>query len=164
MKQNKLLNEAPEQVVVFPQPRIIEITGAHPERAYGLFDSETGTQVTGFKKGTEGKVEFKGLAANKHYDVGVIEGMEDEKPYFAIAWTRPMKDNTDDFLNNSDNLPVIYPCRYLIKDKENSYKNTFDLVDDNGETVGQVINLSQQGDKPRFNMVCTFKMKDDTQK
>ena len=164
MEQNKFLNDYPEQVILIPNPREIEIQGACARRAYGLFDSQTGTQVTEFKKGTEGKVEFKGLEPNRHYDVGIIEGIGNEKPQFAIAWTCEMKDDTDAILKNSDNLPVIYPCRYLIKDKENSSKNTFDLVDDNGETVGQVINLSQQGDKPRFNMVCTFKMKDDTQK
>ena len=49
MEQNKSLNETPEQVVIYPKPRIIKIQNACAERAYGLFDSETGTQVSDFK-------------------------------------------------------------------------------------------------------------------
>ncbi len=164
MNENKFLNESPEQVVLTPNPRRIEITHAIPARAYGLFDSETGTQVTGFKKGTEGKVEFADLNPQKHYDVGAIEGVGDDKPQFAIAWNETMRDNTDDILKNSGNLPVEFPGNYLIKDNGNNSNNIFDIVDDKGETVGQVINLSQTGDKPRFNQVWSLKMKDDTQK
>ena len=147
MNENKFLNDYPEQVVLNPNPRKIEINYARAERAYGLFDSETGTQVTGFKKGTDGKVE----------------GMGDDKPQFAIAWNFPMKDETDDILKNSGNLPVIYPKPYVIIDNNNE-NNIFDIVDDKGETVGQVMNLSQTGDKPKFEWVCTLKIKDDTQK
>ena len=163
MNENKFLNDYPEQVVLNPNPRKIEINYARAERAYGLFDSETGTQVTGFKKGTDGKVEFTDLNPQKHYDVGAIEGMGDDKPQFAIAWNFPMKDETDDILKNSGNLPVIYPKPYVIIDNNNE-NNIFDIVDDKGETVGQVMNLSQTGDKPKFEWVCTLKIKDDTQK
>ncbi len=161
MEQNKFLNDSPEQVVIFPKPRIIRINNAESERAYGLFDSETGTQVTGFKKGIEGQIEFAGLDPNKHYDVGAIESMGDNKPEFAIAWISRMKDNTDDILKNSGNLPVEYPKPYEIIDNNNK-NNIFDIVDDNGETVGQVINLSQTGDKPRFVWITTLKMKDNS--
>ena len=161
MEQNKFLNDSSEQVVLIPAPRRIEINGAHANHAYGLFDSETGTQVSEFKKGTDGKVEFRNLDSNKHYDVGTIEGMGDEKPQFAIDWTQEMKDNTDEILKNSGKLPVNYPKPYVIIDNNNT-NNVFNIVDDKGETVGQVINLSQTGDKPRFDMVWTFKMKDNT--
>ena len=164
MNENKFLNESPEQVILTPNPRKIIITHACANRAYGLFDSETGTQVTGFKKGTDGKVEFTGLDPNKHYDVGAIEGMGDEKPQFAIDCNLHMRDETDDILKNSGNLPVIYPEVYTIKDNSNNSNNIFDIVDDRGETVGHVMNLSQTGDKPKFAYIRTFKIKDDTQK
>ena len=162
MNENKSLDDSKEQVILTPNPRKIGITGACPERAYGLFDSETGTQVSEFKKGIEGQVEFTGLDPNKHYDVGAIEGMGDEKPQFAIVYTCSMRDDTDTILNNSGNLPVEFPCRYYIKNNENNSNNIFDLVDDNGDKVGEVMNLSQTGDKPEFKIVCTFKMKDNT--
>lgn len=163
MEQNKFLNETPEQVVLTPNPRKIKIQNACANRAYGLFDSETGTQVGEFKKGTDGKVEFDKLEPSRHYDVGAIENMGDEKPEFSIAWTIPMKDETDDILKNSGNLPVVYPQPYTIKDNGSNSNNIFDLVDDNGNKVGQVMNLSPTGDKPRFNWVRTLKIKDDTQ-
>ncbi len=162
MEQNKILNETLEQVVLTPNPRRIEIHSARPARAYGLFDSETGTQVTGFKKGTEGKVEFAGLNPSKHYDVGAIEGMGDEKPQFKIIWTAPMRDETDEILKNSGNLPVVFTCTYHIIDNGNN--NVFDMVDTKGKKVGKVMKLSPTGDKPRFVYVHTFTMKDDTQK
>ncbi len=162
MNENKFLNESPEQVILIPNPRTIRIHDACAQRAYGLFDSETGTQVTGFKKGTDGQVEFDKLDPNRHYDVGAIENMGDEKPVFAINWTANMIDDTDTILNNSGNLPVAFPCRYYIKNNGNNSNNIFDLVDDNGDKVGEVAKLSPAGDKPRFDMVCTFKMKDDT--
>ena len=161
MEQNKFLNESPEQVVLTHNPRKIEITNAIPARAYGLFDSATGTQVTGFKKGTDGKVEFDSLDPSKHYDVGAIEGMGDEKPEFAIAYTLPMRDNTDEILKNSGNRPVAYPNTYTIKDNGSNSNNIFDLVDDNGEKVGEVAKLSPIGDKPKFAWAKTFRMKDD---
>ena len=162
MNENKLLNEYPEQVVLTPNPRKIGITRACANRAYGLFDSKTGTQVTGFKKGTDGKVEFIDLNQNRHYDVGTIEGMGDEKPEFAIAWTARMRDDTDTILKNSDNLPVVYPKIYHIIDNDNN--NIFDLVDNNGDKVGEVAKLAPMGDKPKFVCIHTFTMKDDTQK
>ena len=161
MNENKFLNETPEQVVLTPNPRKIIIAHACAERAYGLFDSETGTQVGEFKKGTDGQVEFNRLAPNKHYDVGAIEGMGDEKPIFSIAWTLGMKDNTDEILKNSGNLPIHYPRPYVIIDNNNK-NNVFNIVDYNGEKVGQVINLSQTGDKPGFVQIWTLRMKDDT--
>ena len=163
MNENKLLNETPEQVVLTPNPRKIGINYARAQRAYGLFDSATGTQVTGFKKGTDGQVEFNDLDPSRHYDVGAIEGMGDEKPIFSIAWTLGMKDNTDEILKNSGNLPIHYPRPYVIIDNNNK-NNIFDIVDEKGEKVGQVMNLSQTGDKPLFVQVWTLKMKDDTQK
>ena len=162
MEQNKSLNEQQEQVVLTPNPRRIEINHACPARAYGLFDSETGTQVSEFKKGTDGKVEFADLQPNKHYDVGAIENMGDEKPQFAIAWNARMKDNTDEILKNSGNLPVVFPDPYLIKYNDSNSNNIYNLVDEKGETVGQVLNLSQTGDKPQFVKIWTLKMKDDT--
>ena len=36
------------------------------------------------------------------------------------------------------------------------------MADDKGEKVGQVAQLSPQGDKPYFKMVHTFRMKDVT--
>ena len=164
MEENKILNDSPEQVVLTPNPRKIGITSAHAERAYGLFDSETGTQVSEFKKGTDGQVEFTGLEPSKHYDVGAIEGMGDDKPVFAINWTQLMRDDTDAILNNSGNLPVVYPATYTIKDNGNNSNNIFDLVDDSGEKVGEVAKLSPTGDKPKFAWAKTFRMKDDTQK
>ncbi len=149
MEQNKFLNENPEQVVIFPTPRQIIIHRAIPERAYGLFDSETGKQAGDFKKGTDGQVEFTNLDPSKHYDVGAIEGMGDEKPQFRINWTKKMRDNTDTILNNSDNLPVEYPCNYYIIDNGNN--NVFDLVDNKGDKVGQVAKLTPTGDKPKIN-------------
>ncbi len=163
MSENKFLNENPEQVVVIPNPRVIRINHARPARAYGLFDSETGTQVSEFKNGADGQVEFKNLDPNRHYDVGAIENPGDAKPQFAIDWTPEMIDDTDDILKNSGNLPVIYPYPYEIIDKKHQ-NNSFDLVDKNGETVGQVINLIQTGDKPNFRQVWTLRMKDDTAK
>ena len=162
MNENKFLNEKPEQVILTPNPRKIIITPACAERAYGLFDSATGTQVSEFKKGTEDKVEFIGLDPNKHYDVGTIENMGDEKPYFAITYTQHMRDDTDTILNNSGNLPVAFPCVYSIKDNGNNTNNVFDMVDDKGDKVGEVIKLAPTGDKPRFVQVHTFNMKDDT--
>ncbi len=35
-------------------------------------------------------------------------------------------------------------------------------MDDNGEKVGQDTKLSPQGDKPKFVMVFSLRMKDDT--
>ncbi len=164
MNENKLLNDYTEQVVLTPNPRKIGITHAYAQRAYGLFDSETGTQVTGFKKGTDGQVEFNNLDPNRHYDVGAIEGMGDEKPVFAINWTENMIDDTDTILKNSGNLPVIYPATYTIKDNGSNSNNIFDLVDDNGDKVGEVAKLAPTGDKLQINFICSFKMKDDTQK
>ncbi len=162
MNENKSLNEQQEQVILIPDPRQIIITPACANRAYGLFDSETGTQVSEFRKGTTGKVEFDNLDPNKHYDVGAIEGMGDEKPQFAIAWISAMKDTTDEILKNSGNLPVIYPATYTIKDNGNNSNNIFDLVDDNGDKVGEVAKLAPTGDKLQINFICSFKMKDDT--
>ena len=164
MEQNKFLNETSEQVVLTPNPRRIEINHAIPERAYGLFDSETGTQVSEYKKGTEGKVEFVDLNPNRHYDVGAIENPGDEKPQFSIAWTPYMKDDTETILKNSHNLPVIYPSAYTIKDNGSNSNNIFDLVDDKDDKVGQVMNLSQTGNKPQFKRIWSLKVKDDTQK
>ena len=164
MNENKFLNEKPEQVILTPNPRKIIITPACAERAYGLFDSATGTQVSEFKKGTEGKVEFAKLDPDRHYDVGTIENIGDEKPYFAIKWNCAMKDNTDEILKNSGNLPVEYPRPYTIIDNGSNFNNIFDIVDDKGKTVGQVINLSQTGDKPEFYYIHSFRMQDDTQK
>ena len=166
MNENKFLNASPEQVVIFPNPRIIRINHAEAQRAYALFDSKTGAQVSDFISGQNGQVEFKNLASNKHYDVGVIENYnnkEDEKPQFAIDWTVPMRDDTDKILNNSDNLPVEFPCTYLIKDADKN-SNVFNLTDENNQTVGQVTKLAPAGDKPKFKQVWSLKMKDDTDK
>ena len=164
MEQNKSLNEQQEQVLIYPNPRRIEINHTQPARAYGLFDSETGTQVSDFKKGTDGQVEFQNLDPTRHYDVGVIENPGDKKPQFAINWTHSMKDDTDAILNNSGNLPVVYPQTYLIKYNKNNSDNVFELTDKDNNPVGQVINVAQTGDKPEFRLIWSLKVKDDTQK
>ena len=158
MEQNKFSNDAPEQVILIPNPRIIKINPAQSERAYGLFDTKTGTQVSEFVKGNGEQIEFDNLDPNMHYDVGVIENPGDEKPQFAIAWMPNMRDVTDDILKNSNDLPIAYPSTYTIRYKDGN--GVYDLVDDKGEVVGQVANLTQTGDKPWFNCAHTFRMKD----
>ncbi len=169
MEQNKFLNEAapnktPEQVILIPSPRTIRINGACPERAYGLFDSETGKQIGDFLNSQNGQVEFRGLDPSRHYDVGAIENYNsdngDEKPEFSISWTLRMKDDTDSILNSSDNLPIAFPNPYLIKDKKGQ-NGVFDLTDSTNNPIAQVTKLSPSGDKPKFQIAWTFKMKDD---
>ncbi len=161
MNENKFLNELPEQVIIIPSTRKIKINDSRPERAYGLFDSQTGTQVTDFVKGTGGQIEINPSQPFRHHDVGVIEAQGDEKPQFAINWTKLMKDDTEAALKNSGNLPVVYPQIYEITDNDNS-NGIYNLANAEGETVGQVINLSQTGDKPRFECVRSFKVVDNT--
>ena len=161
MKQNKISNATPEQVVIFPKSRIIRINNAQAFRGYALFNSETGVQVNDFTKGTKGQVEFDNLEPSRHYDVGVIENIGDDKPQFSISWTHKMKDDTDSILNNSDNLPVVYPKIYSIINKDDKQAGVFDLTDDNNIPVGKVVNLSSKDDKPEFAYIYTFKMKDD---
>ncbi len=160
MEQNRFKNDSPEQAILIPIPRIIRIIPSKSERAYGLFDTKTGTQVSEFVKGNGEQIEFDNLDPNMHYDVGVIEDMGDEKPQFAIMWNQYMRDDIDDILKNSNDLPIEYPCDYRIIDNGNN--GIYDLVDDNGDTVGQVANLTQTGDKPIFVQVWSMRMKDDT--
>ena len=158
MEQNKFLDE---QVVLDPNKERIEIMSSHANRAYGLFDAQTGVQVTDFVKGNGGQIEFSHLAPGRHYDVGVVGGMSDDKPQFAIAWNQlGMRDDTDEILKNSGGLPITYPNAYRIRDIGNN--GVYDLVDDRGEKVGQVAQLTQQDDKPEFMYIMSFKMKDDT--
>ena len=159
MEKNKFSIDSPEHVILNPKPRIIKIIAAQAERAYGLFDTKTGTQVTDFVKGNGEQIEFNNLNPDMHYDVGVIENPGDVKPQYALIWANEMRDVTDDILNNSDNLPVEYPRTYTIRYKDGN--GTYDLIDDKGETVGQVVQLTQ-GDKPWFNWVHSFRMKDVT--
>ena len=51
MAQEKFSNEAQEEVLLIPKPRRIQINRAQSQRAYGLFDTKTGTQVKDFVKG-----------------------------------------------------------------------------------------------------------------
>ena len=88
--------------------------------------------------------------------------MGDDKPQFAIAWNYGMKDNTEEILKNSGSLPVEFPEVYSIKDNGNNANNVFDLVDNNGDKVGEVAKLAPSGDKLQINFICSFKMKDDT--
>lgn len=44
--------------------------------------------------------------------------------------------NTDDILNNSDDLPVEYPYAYVIRYKADN--GIYDLVDKDNQPVGQV--------------------------
>ena len=162
MNQEKFSNEAQEEVVLIPKPRRIEINGTRPARAYGLFDTKTGTQVKYFVKGNGGQIEFNDLDPNMHYDVGVIEDRGDVKPIFAINWSAAMRDVTDEILNNSNDLPIQYPTTYKVIFKDNNSNGIYDLVDDNGDTVGQVAQLSPLGDKPYFQMIYSMRMKDDT--
>ncbi len=163
MEQNKFSNVIPK-VTLIPKPRRIKIDCTQKIRAYALYDTKTGTQVKDFVKCDEGKIEFDNLDPNMHYDIGIIENMGDEKPQFAIAWNREMRDTTEEVLKNSNGLPIEYPCAYTIRYNNNNSNGVYDIVDDKGEKVGQVANLSTKGDKPEFRMVCTFRMKDDTAK
>ena len=163
MEQNKFSNEMPK-VTLVPKPRRIAIDCTLLQRAYALFDTKTGTQVKDFVKCDGGKIEFDNLDPNMHYDVGIIENMGDEKPQFAITWSKVMRDTTEEVLKNSKDLPVKYPYAYRIKYNDNNSNGVYDIVDDKGEKVGEVANLSSQGDKPEFKMVCSFRMKDDTVK
>ncbi len=160
MKENKFSNEMPK-VTLVPKPRRIEISCTPKMRAYALFDTVSGTQVKDFVKCDGGKIEFDNLDPNTHYDVGVVENMGDEKPQFAIIWSARMRDTTEEILKNSNDLPVNYPCAYRIKYNDNNSNSVYDIVDDNGQTVGQVTKLSPQGDKPEFVMIYTCRMKDD---
>ena len=161
MEQNKFSNEMPK-VTLVPKPRRIAIDCTLLQRAYALFDTKTGTQVKDFVKCKGEKIEFDNLDPNMHYDVGVVENMGDEKPQFAIVWNMRMRDETDTILKNSNDLPVYYPEPYLIKYKDGNADGVYDIVDDNGEIVGQVAQLSPQGGKPEFRMVYSLRMKDDT--
>ena len=161
MAQDKFSNEMPK-VTLVPKPRRINIDCTPKMRAYALYDTVTGTQVKDFVKCDGGQIEFDNLDPNMHYDVGVIENPGDEKPQFAIMWNHSMRDNTDEILKNSNGLPVDYPRPYVIKYKNGNSNGVYDIVDDSGETVGQVAKLSPQGDKPKFVMVFSLRMKDDT--
>ena len=156
MEQNRILDE---QVVLNPDKERIEINNSHMERVYGLFDAQTGVQVKDFVKGNGGQIAFNNLEPGRHYDVGVVGGMGDDKPQFAIAWNTKMRDDTDEILKNSGGLPISYPKAYRIKDIGNN--RVYDLVDDQGETVGQVAQLTQQDDKPEFMYIVSLKMKDE---
>ncbi len=165
MGQEKFSNEMPEQVLLIPKPRRIRIDCTQSQRAYGLFDSKTGTQVRDFVKCNGGQIEFDNLDPNMHYDVGVIENMGDKKPYFAMIWTLKMRDDTDLILSNSGNLPVEYPYVYYVIDKDKSGNNRiFNLGDDKKEVVAQVTELTHGDDKLEFVGICSFKMVDDTKK
>ncbi len=161
MEQNRFSNEMPK-VTLVPKPRRIRIDCVLKIRAYALYDTKTGTQVKDFVKCDEGKIEFDNLDPNMHYDVGVIENMSDEKPQFTIMWNSKMRDDTQEILKNSDGLPVEYPSVYKIRYNNNISNGIYDLVDNNGETVGQVAKLSPQDEKPYIRYVFSFKMKDDT--
>ncbi len=161
MVEDKFSDKMPE-VLLVPKPRRIEIICTLPVRAYGLFDTVTGTQVKDFVKCDGKQIEFDNLNPNMHYDVGVIENMGNEKPQFAINWSGKMRDDTEEILKNSNGLPIKYPHVYKVKFNDSNSKNVYDLVDDEGETVGQVAKLSPQDDKPYIHFVCSFKMKDDT--
>ena len=123
MNENKILNNLSDKVTLSPDKKRIEIIHAEPARAYGLFDSKTGKQIGDFIDSKNGQVEFNNLDPNKHYDVGVIENKGDEKPEFAMIWTVPMKDDTDNILNNSDN--------YVIVSDESELNNILNKVDAN---------------------------------
>ena len=165
MEKDRFSNDAPEQVLLVPKPRRIEINSACPERAYGLFDTKTGTQVKDFVKGNDGQIEFDNLDPAMHYDVGVIENPGNDKPEFAIIWTLPMLDDTDEILSNSNDLPVEYPCVYtILDDKTDQGKRIFDLADDKKEVVAQAIQLTQGDEKAEFIALHTFLMVDNSKK
>ena len=157
MEQNKFSNE---QVVIYPQDRRIEINFSEPERAYGLFDTKTGTQVSDFVKGNGGKIEFNHLDPSIHFDVGAVENMGDEKPYFAISWNSTMRDNTDEIFDGFDNMPVEYPHIYVIKDKGNN--GILEMVDNNNEPVGHVMELLSVGDQPEFVQMWSMRIKNNS--
>ena len=160
MEQDKFSVEMPK-VTLVPKPRRININCTLKQRAYALYDAKTGTQVKDFVKCGGRQIEFDNLDPNMHYDVGVIENLDNEKPHFAIIWNDKMRDETEEILKNSNNLPVDYPKRYVIKYKDGNADGVYDIVDDNGETVGQVAKLSPQGDKPYIEYVYSFRIKDD---
>ena len=156
--------DAPEQVILIPTPRTIRINPTSSQRAYGLFDTKTGTQVKDFVKGNGEEIEFKDLDPDMHYDVGVVENIGDDKPYFAIIWTLPMRDNTEEVLSNSNNLPVVYPYTYTISDDKTDIqgKRIFDLADDKKDVVAQAVELTPGDEKLEFARMHTFLMVDDT--
>ncbi len=123
MEDNKFSNEMPEEVLLIPTPRKIRINSACAERAYGLFDTKTGTQVKDFVKGNGGTIEFNDLDPAMHYNVGVIENPGDEKPEFAMIWAARMRDVTDDILKNSNDLPIEYPRAYQVIFKDGNSKD-----------------------------------------
>ena len=161
MEQNRFSNEMPK-VTLVPKPRRIRIDCVLKIRAYALYDTKTGVQVKDFAKCKGEKIEFDNLDPNMHYDVGVMENMGDEKPQFAIMWNDKMRDETEEILKNSNGLPIDYPNPYLIKYKDGNADGVYDIVDDNGETVGQVAKLSPQGEKPYIQYIYSLRMKDDT--
>ena len=154
---NRFLKVTPEQVIAFSHDTRIRIDRTIPERAYGLFDSKTGVQVNDFVKSKDGQIDFSRLNPTRHYDVGAVENIGNEKPQFAINWNNEMRDNTEEIFKNSDGLPVVYPREYYIIDKGSN--SVFDLADAKGERVGEVIKLS--GDNPRFECIWSMRMKDD---
>ena len=164
--EQEFIDDMPK-VTLIPKPRRIAIICTEQQRAYALYDTKTGTQVKDFVKCDSGKIEFDNLDSNMHYDVGVIENVEDmkgdEKPQFALMWSNQMRDTTEEILKNSHNLPVEYPYIYKIRYNDNP-NNVYDIVDNNTKKVGEVINLTQSGDKPQFTYVHSFKMADDTKK
>ena len=93
MVPDKFTDEMPK-VTLIPNPRRIEINHACAQRAYGLFDTKTGTQVKDFVQGNGGTIKFNGLEPSMHYDVGVIENSGDDKPEFAWIRSFRMKDDT----------------------------------------------------------------------
>ena len=163
MEQDKFCGEMPK-VMLVSKPRRINIICTLPIRTYALYDTKTGVQVKDFVKCDGGEIEFDNLDPNMHYDVGVIEDMGDKKPQFAIVWNPVMRDTTDEILKNANGLPVNYPCVYHVRYNDKNSNGVYDLVDDSGETVGQVTKLSPQGEKPYIHYVVSFRMKDDTVK
>ena len=49
-----------------------------------------------------------------------------------------MHDETEEILSSSNDLPIEYPRTYKVILKDGNSNGIYDLVDDNGETVGQV--------------------------
>ncbi len=162
MNENKFINEQPEKVVLTPDRQRIEIIETLPQRAYGLFDSESGKQIGDFISGKKGQVEFNNLSPNKIYDIGIMEKQGEEKPEFQINWNEIMRDGSDFILNNPEKTPIVYPGAYRIIDNGKSFDNQiYSIVDDNNKELGQVTELSPANDKPGINFIRTLRIKDD---
>ena len=158
MGKDKVSDES-EQIVIYPADMVIEVRNANPKMAYGLFENDTGTQVTNFVKAAKGRVEFTDLNPRRCYDVGVVKYLDEVKPQFCILWNDYMAINKNAKLNSCNKMPVEYPYNYRVKYLSKNYDGVLDLVDDKNEPVGLTIKTTS-GNKARLIEVHSFIKKD----